>query len=55
MVAPVRDEDELLVEKEEIKGQIAGYRARLETPEHNDDKHLHLQPKIARLELEING
>jgi hypothetical protein len=47
--------DNLLVEKEEIKGRIAGFRAQLETPEHNDDEHLHLQLKIARLELEING
>jgi hypothetical protein len=47
--------DELLVEKEEIKGRIAGYRAQLATPEHNDDEHLRLQLKIARLELEING
>jgi hypothetical protein len=38
-----------------IQGQIAGYRAQLETPEHNDDEHLHLQLKIARVELEING
>jgi hypothetical protein len=47
--------DELLVEKEEIRGRIAGYRAQLETPEHRDDEHLSLQLKIARLELEING
>jgi hypothetical protein len=47
--------DELLVEKEEIRGRIARYQAQLATPEHNDDEHLRLQLKIARLELEING
>jgi hypothetical protein len=47
--------DELLVEKEEIQGRIAGYRAQLAIPEHRDDEHLCLQLEIARLELEING
>jgi hypothetical protein len=47
--------DDLLVENEEIKGRIAGFRAQLETLADNDDKHLRLQLKIARLELEING
>lgn len=47
--------DELLEAKEEIKEQIAGYRAQLAIPEHNDDEHLRLQLEIARLQLEING
>jgi DNA-binding protein YbaB len=47
--------DELLVEKEEIQGRIAGYQAQLAIPEHRNDKHLRLQLDIARLELEING
>jgi hypothetical protein len=47
--------DELLVEKDDIKGRIAGYRAQLATPEHNDDEHLRLKLEIALLNLKING
>jgi hypothetical protein len=45
--------DELLVEKEEIKGRIAGYRDQLETLVDKDDEHLRLQLQTARLELDI--